>query len=279
MTSTRLAALAEEARKLPAFFRRDLLVMWSYRLAFFADWIGLLSQVVLFYLVGQLVDPRVIPSFGGEPTSYVAFVAVGIALASFLQVTLGRLSSAIREAQLAGTLEAVLVTPTASITWQLGSMIYDLAYVPIRTLLFLFIVSALFSVEMSGTGLLPTGALLLAFIPFGWGLGMISAASVLTFRRGGGAVSAAVFFLVVGSNSYFPIGVLPAWIRPLAELNPLTVALDAMRSALLGGTGWEEVLPAIVKITPFSAAAILVGMWGFGLALKRERRRGTLGLY
>jgi ABC-type polysaccharide/polyol phosphate export permease len=274
-----LGSLREEAGKLPAFFRRDLLVMWSYRLAFFADWLSLFGQVVLFYLIGRLVNPQILPAFGGEGTSYIEFVAVGIALASFLQVTLGRLSSAIREAQLAGTLESILVTPTAPTTWQLGSMVYDLAYVPIRTLLFLLLVSGIFAVDLSGSGLLPAGALLLAFIPFGWGLGMISAASVLTFRRGGGAISTLVFFLVVGSNSYFPIEVVPTWARPLVEVNPLTITLDAMRSTLLGGTGWEEVLPAMVKVIPLSAASIMVGMWAFGLALKRERRRGTLGLY
>jgi ABC-2 type transport system permease protein len=278
-TTGGLSSLREEARKLPAFFRRDLLVMWSYRLAFFADWLGLFGQVVLFYLVGRLIDPRILPAFGGQQTSYVEFVAVGIALASFLQVTLGRLSSAIREAQLAGTLESILVTPTAPITWQLGSMVYDLAYVPIRTLLFLVLVSGLFAVDLSGSGLLPAGVLLLAFIPFGWGLGMVSAASVLTFRRGGGVISTLVFFLVIGSNSYFPLEVVPSWARPMVEMNPLTVTLDAMRSTLLGGTGWDHILPAIIRIIPMSAFAIMVGMWAFGLALKRERRRGTLGLY
>jgi ABC-2 type transport system permease protein len=158
-------------------------------------------------------------------------------------------------------------------------MVYDLAYVPLRTLIFLVMVSLLFGVGMSVSGLLPTVVLLLAFIPFGWGLGMVSAGSVLTFRRGGGAISTLVFFLVVGSNSYFPVDVWPAWARPLVELNPLTTTLDAMRSTLLGGTGWLEVWPALAAIIPLSAAAMIVGMWTFGLALRRERRRGTLGLY
>lgn len=274
-----LRSLREEARKVPAFFRRDLLVMWSYRLAFFADWLSMFGQVVLFYLVGQMVNPLTLPSYGGERASYVEFVAVGIALASFLQVTLGRLSSAIREAQLAGTLESILVTPTAHVTWQLGTMVYDLAYVPIRTLLFLVLVSILFAVDLTASGLLPAATMLVAFIPFGWGLGMISAAAVLTFRRGGGAISTFVFFLVVSSTSYFPVNVLPEWAQPFVAANPLTITLDAMRSTLLGGTGWEDVWPAIIQIIPFSAASIMIGMWGFDLALKRERRRGTLGLY
>lgn len=274
-----LASLREELAKVPAFFRRDLLVMWSYRLAFFTDWIGMLSQVVLFYLIGRLVDPGNLPSFGGEPTSYVEFVAVGIALSSFLQITLSRLSGAIREEQLTGTLESVLVTPTSSVTWQLGSMVYDLAYVPIRTLLFLLLVSIFFGVDLSLDGLGPTAAALLMFIPFAWGLGMISAGAVLTFRRGGGAVGIAVFILVVTSNSYFPIEVLPSWIEPLVAINPLTITLDSMRVALLGGEGWAAAWPAILRVAPMSAGSMIVGMAGFRWALRRERRHGTLGLY
>jgi ABC-2 type transport system permease protein len=274
-----MAGLREELAKVPAFFRRDLLVMWSYRLAFFADWIGMFSQVVLFYLIGRLVNPGTLPSFGGRPTSYIEFVTVGIALSSFLQVTLTRLSAAIREEQLTGTLESVLVTPTSAITWQLGSMAYDLAYIPIRTLLFLLLVSGFFGVDLAVDGLVPTAAILLAFIPFAWGLGMISAGAVLTFRRGGGAVGVAVFVLVVTSNSYFPVEVLPSWVEPIVAINPLTITLDGMRAALLGGEGWAAAWPAILTVAPMSAGSMIVGMAGFRWALGRERRQGTLGLY
>jgi ABC-2 type transport system permease protein len=274
-----LPGFREEMAKVPAFFRRDLLVMWSYRVAFFADWIGMLGQVVLFYLIGRLVNPATLPPLGGERASYVEFVAVGIALSSFLQVTLNRLSSAIREEQLTGTLESVLVTPTSSLTWQLGAMVYDLAYVPIRTLLFLVLISGLLGLDLVMGGLLPTALILLSFIPFAWGLGMISAAAVLTFRRGGGAVGIATFALIVTSTSYFPVEVLPGWAEPLVAINPLTITLEGMRSALLGGAGWAAAWPVVLKVTPFSAGAMMVGMASFRWALTRERRKGTLGLY
>src|SRR5206468_4673167 len=72
-------ALAAELRKLPAFLERDLYVAWSYRAAFIGDAVGLLTQMLLFAAVGLMVDESVLPAYGGQPTTYVEFVSVGMA--------------------------------------------------------------------------------------------------------------------------------------------------------------------------------------------------------
>ena len=58
-------------------------------------------------------------------------------LSVFLHVGLVRVGTAVRGEQLMGTLESVLMTPTATGTIQLGSVVFDLIYVPLRTALFL----------------------------------------------------------------------------------------------------------------------------------------------
>lgn len=273
------SSLLEEPRKLPAFFRRDFLVMWSYRLAFFVDWANLIAQVVIFSLVGRLVDSSLLPTFGGSPTTYVEFVVTGIAVASFLQIALGRVVNAIREEQLMGTLESLLVTPTSPLTVQLGSVMYDLAYVPLRTVLFLVVAAVLFGARLDPSGLIPVIVILLVFIPFVWGLGMVAAAAVLTYRRGAGALGFIVSVLMIGSNTYFPIDILPEWAQSMATLNPISIAVEGTRMALLGGEGWDAVWPTIRVLLPMAATSLLIGLGALKLALRRERRRGTLGLY
>jgi ABC-2 type transport system permease protein len=122
----RLSVLLGEAVKLPAFARRDMIVAWSYRFAFFSDALSLVLQAFLFYFVGLLVDDSKLPEYGGSQVSYMEFVAVGIALAAFVQIGLGRISAAMRQEQMIGTLEAILLTPTSPATIQLGSVVYDL---------------------------------------------------------------------------------------------------------------------------------------------------------
>ena len=275
----RWAIVAEEIRKLPAFVRRDFLVTWSYRLAFFTDWLNLLAQVVVFFFVSDLVDPSAVPSFGGERASYMQFVVVGITVTSFLQVSLARVTAAIRNEQVQGTLEALLLTPTSHATLQLGSALYELVYVPIRVVMFLALAALLFDTSVVVAGVPQALVVLIAFVPFVWGLGVLSAAATITFRRGASIVGAAASLLTITSGAYFPTDVFPSWLAWLAELNPMRVTLDAVRDALLGGAGWSAMLPAIALLVPLSAVSLAVGILAFRAALTREQRKGTLGLY
>ena len=279
LAPSRLAAVREDLAKVAAFSRRDLLVLWSYRLSFFSDWFSLFGQIVVFYFIGQVVDPTAIPAFNGSAATYVEFVAVGLVFASFMQVSMARVSSVIRNEQLMGTLDSLLLTPTSPAMVQLGSVAFDLAYVPIRSLIFLGLVSALLNVHLSLSGILPAVTLLMIFVPFVWGLGVAGAAGVLTFRRGGAIMGLVGTVLSMSSGTYFPLEAMPRWLQPLADLNPLTTALRATREALLGGAGWSAVGPAAAVLLPAGAVSLGLGILAFRAALWRERRRGTLGLY
>jgi ABC-2 type transport system permease protein len=268
-----------EARKLGAFFRRDLLVAWSYKLAFVADAVSLVLQAVVFSFMGKLIDPGRLPSFGGRPASYMEFVAIGIALGAFVQLGLGRVAFAVRQEQLLGTLEALLMTPTQVTTIQLGSVVYDLFFVPLRTAVFLTVVAATFGLHFHAGGFLPATAILLVFIPFVWGLGVLSAAGMLTFRRGGGGVAFVGIGLTLGSGAYFPISVLPSWVQGIARANPITTAVNGMRDVLIGSEGWTHAGGVCLRLAPAAAVSLAIGFLAFRLALRRERLRGTLGLY
>ncbi len=278
--STRRQVFREETQKIAAFARRDFLVSWSYRFAFFADWLNLLTQILMFGLIGSLIDPGRLPEHagGGQPT-YIEFVSVGIALSSFLQLGLTRSITALRNEQLMGTLESLLVTPTAPITLQLGSVAFDLAYVPVRTAVFFLLASAVFHAEYAASGLLPAALILLVFTAWVWGLGLMSAAGVMTFRRGTGVVGFGAMALVLSSTTYFPADVFPSWLQAIASVNPITVALDAMRALLIGRAGWHAVWSALPALVAAAVLAIALGIMAFRLALARERRRGSIGLY
>jgi ABC-2 type transport system permease protein len=276
---TRSGAIREEGRKLLAFLRRDVLVAWSYRLPFVTDWVGMVLQALVFGFVGKLIPPSALPRFGGEPVDYLEFVAVGIAIASFLAVGLSRLMTVIRQEQVQGTLEALLLTPTAWSTIEIGSAFYDILYVPVRTAIFLGITAVFFDASYHLAGVVPAAAVLIAFIPFVWGLGVISAAATLTFRRGAGGVGFIVSIATLGSGAFFPLAVLPGWAQAVAEYNPIAIAVTAMREALLGGSTWVDVWPSILQLIPMSGLAMILGAVAFRAAIARERRRGTLGLY
>jgi ABC-2 type transport system permease protein len=275
----RWAALTEDLAKIPAFFRRDLLVLWSYRTAFFSDWINMIAQVLVFFFLSKIVPSNKLPTFGGQSTNYLQYVTVAIALSAFVAISLGRLTAAVSSEQTQGTLESLLTTPTAPTTIQLGSVIYDLLYVPLRTAVFLILMTTLLGVSLAPAGILPTAIMFLGFIPFIWGIGVISAAAILTFKRGKGLVGVATVLLTLTSGAYFPVQNFPPWLQRIADLNPMTTVLQASRESLLGHPDWSVVWRVLPEVVPLAVVTLTIGVFAFRLALARERRRGTLGLY
>jgi len=83
----------------------------------------------------------------------------------------------------------------------------------------------------------------------------------------------------VASGAFFPLDLLPPWLAAIARLNPVAIALDATRAALLGGSGWTEVGPSLSLLALVSIFSLTAGSVAYRLALQRERRLGTLGLY
>ena len=134
-----MSAIAELA-KLPAFVRRDLRIAISYRMAAAAGLFGLAANALVFAFIGKLVDPSRLPTFGGTRATYMEFVTIGIALNMVVLLLIHQLATTIRTEQMIGTLESLLVTPTAIGTIQAGSAAFELLYVPIRVGLFVAII-------------------------------------------------------------------------------------------------------------------------------------------
>jgi ABC-2 type transport system permease protein len=268
-----------ELAKLPAFMRRDLRIMLSYRMAAAADLFGLAAQAVVFSFIGKLVDPSRLPLYGGTRASYLEFVSIGIVFNMVVVLMLSQVGTAIRNEQLIGTLESLLVTPTRVATIQAGSAAFELLWVPVRMALFLVVIAVAFGLDLHVGGILPSVVLLLAFLPFLWGLGLVSAGAILTFRRGAGALAAGGTVLGLASGAFFPLSLLPHWLAAIAKLNPLAIAINGMRETLIGGVGFSSLGSSFAELAPLSIAGLVVGVMIFRFALKRERRLGTLGLY
>ena len=85
----------------------------SYRLKFILNIGGIFLSTVMYFflsrLIGKGIDNQLVP-YGGD---YFSFVLIGIAFTDYLAVSLGSFAGQIRNAQLHGTLEALLVTPTS----------------------------------------------------------------------------------------------------------------------------------------------------------------------
>jgi ABC-2 type transport system permease protein len=275
--SRRRTGAAAELLKLGAFLRRDFLTAVSYRLSFAADFANVVTGVFMFALVGRMVDPRVLPSFGGVHPTYMEYVATGLVLGAFVQVGIVRLTHAIESEQTGGTLEALVMTPTSTPTILVGSVVYDLVYVPVRTALMLAVIAVSFGLHYQLSGLPVAALFLILFIPFVWGVGLITAAFNLTLRKGAGVFTAFITLLTVGSGAYVPVSLLPGPVARLAPYNPIGVAARGMRESLLAG-GWAAVDLKLLILPLLSGVSLLAGVVALRVAMHRERRAGTIGI-
>ena len=268
-----------ELAKLPAFLRRDLRIAISYRTATVSGLVGTAAEAVVFAFIAKLVDPSRMPQFGTTRATYLEFVMIGVGLNMIVLLLVHQLATAIRNEQMMGTLESLLATPTKLATMQAGSAAFELLYIPLRVGVFVALIAAIFGLDYHAGGMLPTLAILLGFVPFLWGLGLLGAGAIVTFRRGVGAVAVGGTLLGLASGAFFPLALLPHWLQTVAAKNPLAIAIYGVREALIGGTGWAPAGTALVELVPLSILALVAGAFAFRLALARERRNGTLGLY
>ena len=108
------------------------------------------------------------------------------------------------------------------------------------------------------------------------GLGILSSAYLLLFKRGNPAK-----WLILGVSSVvggmlFPVSILPDWLQVIAHLNPITYALDAMRAALLNGATVPSIAHPILILLLFTAILLPISLVAFNWALCRTKVTGTL---
>ncbi len=75
-------------------------------------------------------------------------------------------------------------------------------------------------------------------------------------------VNMPMFFL---SGALFPVATLPAWLKWVFYINPLTYGVDALRAVTMG-SAWPTILPfwqTIVVIVLFDVVMVIVGSYAF----------------
>ena len=128
-----------------------------------------------------------------------------------------------------------------------------------------------FHIASLGLALAPFLASLLLF---GWAVGMMTTALILRYGQAAEALIWGVPFLIQPlSAAFYPVSVLPAWLRPVALAIPATHVFEGMREVLAGGA-----FPAARLAAAFALnAAYLAGASAFFVwMLGRVREKGYL---
>ena len=262
-----------------AIFKRDLMIALSYKFKFVLQLIGVLFSTLMFFFLSRLVGRGMenqLVSYGGD---YFAFVLIGLAFADYLTLSLSSFAAEIRNAQVLGTLEALLVTPTSVATILFSSCLYNFSFTSLRIFLYLIAGFFIFHVQFHVTS--PAAFLLVFFLTIlaFAGIGLISAAFIIIFKQGSPITMIMSTASGLIGGVLYPVSVLPSWLEPYANLLPITHALEAMRKILLNGAGFNDVLSQILSLLAFTLILLPAGLYSFRHGLKLARKEGSLVHY
>ena len=267
-----------------AFFRRDFLIQISYRLSFALSLLDMLPQLLMFFFVSKLVDGSTAASLAPYAGGYFPFVLVGVSLQRYLNLSLSSFSTSLRESQLTGTLEAMFATPTRAPLFLLGSTLYSFWFNSVNILLWLTVGALVFGAKLDWVHLprvIPV--LLLTILAFS-SLGVFSASFTMLFKRGDPVKTFVPMASYILGGVYFPVSLLPGWLKKIALLVPTTSSLEALRSLLLSRDPAAGALDAggsspLLVLAVWTAIGLPLSVLCFSLALSRVRTKGTLGHY
>ncbi len=261
-----------------AFLVRDFQVESSYRLAFLLQLGGLFFTSMFWYYIAQFLGgSRVTAATGGVP--YYPYVIAGMMVARFQEVSLSAYAAQIRQEQTTGTLEAMLVTPARLPHLMLASTSWSYMLAGIQSGLFLVFAVFVFGVQLDiGSPLAALAAVILTAASIS-GIGVLSAAFVLYFKRG----NPINFFIssssVLLGDVVFPSETLPSWLAWFSKLIPIRYATDAVRGALLRGEGFAELMPNLAALSLFTVILLPIGLLGARYAVRKAKQEGSLVQY
>lgn len=259
-----------------AFLKRDLLIAISYKLNFFLQIGGIFISTVMFFFLSKLIGSGVsvqLQPYGGD---YFAFVLIGIAFTDYLTVSLSSFAGEIRSAQMMGTLEALLVTPTSVRTILFSSSLYNFTFTSVRIFVYMIFGVLIFGMQLYVTSISALILIMLLTILSFLSIGMISAFFIIVFKQGSPIswVIATASGLLGGI--LYPVSVLPEWLKPIAYLLPITHALEAIRQILLNGASLAMVSDQVLILSLFAALLLPAGLIAFNYGLKIAKKEGSL---
>lgn len=265
--------------KAAAFIKRDFLTEISYKSAFLMNIIGIFFSALTFYFIAKLFGQAAAPhlqEYGGD---YFPFVLIGIAFSTFLGVGLGTSANALRQEQMIGTLEAMLITPTRASSIVVYLSLWNFIYSSFNILVYLLIGRLVFGVPLTiSHPFLILVILFLSILSFS-SLGIISSCFVMVFKRGNPVnwIVSSSFDLLGGV--YYPISILPGPLQVISHALPITYALKALRGVLLAGYAFDQVRTEIFALFGFAFVLFPLALLLFEFALRWAKKEGSLSQY
>ena len=199
-------------------------------------WLALFSRVF-----ERMVD---LPGFTGD--SYLQFFAPGVIIMTVLFGSAWTGMNMVQDMDL-GILDKMLATPVTRVSIVLGRVFGSVSTLVVQALL-IFLIAWIMGVDIA-TGF--PGVLLTVVIVTLLGLGFagLSNGLAIVMKRPDPLIAFISFItlpLMFLSSAMMPGDLLPGWIQTAKTFNPVSHAVESVRSLVIVGYEWDVILPDLL---------------------------------
>jgi ABC-2 type transport system permease protein len=254
--------------------RRDAILFVSYRTQLVSQFLGPLFSIAVFYYISRLLTAKTFHSPGG----YFGFVIVGLVIVQILTLSLGIMPGNVRQELISGTIERFLVSAHGPVNGIVGTMLFPLCNAFFSGIFTLILATLVFGLPLAATSFLAIPVALLgviAFMPFA----LFLVALVMAFKQAASATQFIVSGVAIVGGLYFPISLLPGWIRWASEVQPFTPATDLLRHLLVNAPLVHPATVELLKLVGFSLVLLPAGFALLRAAIRYGQRTGTVAEY
>jgi ABC-2 type transport system permease protein len=202
---------------------------------------------------------------------------IGAVIWSYLGIIFEILTETVAWERWEGTIEYTFMAPLSRAVHLGGMGLFAVIYGVLRTAILFLIVALFFGLHFHDADF-ATALVLLAVASISFvGVGIVTAVLPLISPEKGAQIGfIAQGMLLVVSGVYYPVSVLPGWMRWLATISPATYALRGIRAAIQNGASissqWGNLWPLFL----LGAVAIPLGLVIFRAGERYAKRHGKL---
>jgi len=270
------------ASKVLAFIRRDRKIWWTYKMWVTLDILETFSFVITYALVAKIVSAERLIESGYTVGGYLAFSVIGVAFQQYVFSSVLGISEAIRDEQWFGTMETILSSPTSFRIFLFGEATFRFLISTVFLVCALILGMALGATFTTSPSIVLSVVLLSALMVFSHlTVGIASAGVIMKIKQGNPVAWAFSWLTQLVSGVFYPLGVLPGYLRWIGKAFPLTYSLDGVRLCLMGGKtiADPQVMENVAWLLVFVAVSLPISLLIFRLGYNSSRRDGSLAQY
>ena len=262
-----------------AVLRKDLKNALSYKLNFVFSFFGIFAASFVFFYFSKLFEGAEIELLQKYGNNYFLFVIFGIAITDISFLISRSISNEIRNSQLNGNLEEIILSGSSSTIIMIGSTIYPFLFGLLKFLIYILIAKFLYQInDLSFIEIISLIFLFIQiYISFS-GIALIAGAFTIYFKKGDPINSLMFAANSVFAGVLFPTEVLPRWGELISFLIPTKYSIEITRGILIENNVLNIYCPMLILST-ISVFFITIGAILIKLAIIKSKLKGNITDY